>query len=324
MARPLRIEYSGAFYHVMNRGNAGEKIFAGKRDREKFLEYVEKAVERFSLVVHSYCLMDNHYHLLIETPESNLSSAVQWLNVSYAVYFNRKWQRRGHLFGGRFKAILIDADEYLKQLSRYIHLNPVRAKVTKRPGDYAWSSYNAFLAKDKAPEWLEVKWLLAQFGRKKKEAAHRYKDYVEKIDAFNLKNPETDLVEGAILGDTDFVSWVKEQFLSSKEVNQDIPQLRRLKPKPSLNAIVAAVCNELGCEEEQIIEKGRHKNIAREMAVYMARDLSGKSCKDLGGYFGGISSPAITLCCNQFGRRLENDMKLKRRTARIKKRLLNI
>ena len=324
MARPLRIEYSGAFYHVMNRGNAGEKIFKGKRDREKFLEYVEKAVERFSLVIHSYCLMDNHYHLLIETPEPNLSSAVQWLNVSYAVYFNRKRQRRGHLFGGRFKAILIDADEYLKQLSRYIHLNPVRAKITERPGDYPWSSYNAFLAKDKTPGWLEVKWLLAQFGGKKKDAVRRYKDYVEKINPFDLKNPESSLTEGAILGDTDFVAWVKEQFLSSREENQDIPQLRRLRPKPGLNAIVAAVCDELGCKEEQIIEKGRHKNVAREMAIYLSRDLSGMACKDLGEYFGGVSGPAMTLCYNQFAGRLEKDKKLKRRTNRIKKRLLTI
>ncbi len=109
----MRIEYPGAFYHVINRGNAGEKIFKSKRDKGKFLEYLEKAVERFSIIIHTYCLIDNHYQLLMETPEANLSVAVQWVNVSYAVYFNRKRQRSGHLFQGRFKAILVDADEYL-------------------------------------------------------------------------------------------------------------------------------------------------------------------------------------------------------------------
>jgi len=122
MVRPLRVEYPGAYYHVINRGNAGEKIFLRRRDKEKFLEYLEKATERFSIIIHIYCIMSNHYHLLIETPQPNLSSAIQWLNVSYAAYYNKKHRRSGHLFQGRFRAILIDADEYLKHLSRYIHL----------------------------------------------------------------------------------------------------------------------------------------------------------------------------------------------------------
>ena len=106
MARPLRFEYPGAYYHIINRGNAGENIFNSVRDREKFLEYLEKAVERFSIIVHTYCLMTTHYHLLIETPQPNLSAAIQWLNVSYAAYYNKKRRRSGHLFQGRFKSIL--------------------------------------------------------------------------------------------------------------------------------------------------------------------------------------------------------------------------
>jgi REP element-mobilizing transposase RayT len=145
MARPLRVEYPGAFYHVINRGNSLEKIFTSTRDYEKFLQYLEKAAERFALIIHTYCLMDNHYHLLIETPEPNLSMTMQWLNVSYATYFNRKQDRSGHLFQGRFKAILIDADAYLKHLSRYIHLNPVRAGIINTPRQYHWSSYPSFI-----------------------------------------------------------------------------------------------------------------------------------------------------------------------------------
>jgi len=127
LARPLRIEYPGAFYHVMHRGNGGSDIFKSIRDREKLFEYFGKAVERYNLKIHTYCLMTNHYHLLIETPQPNLSQALRWINGSYAMYFNRKRGRSGHLFQGRFKAILVDADEYLKHLSRYIHLNPIRA-----------------------------------------------------------------------------------------------------------------------------------------------------------------------------------------------------
>ena len=133
MARPLRIEYSGAYHHVINRGNAGENIFIDERDREKFLEYLAKGTERFITKIHTYCLMSNHYHVLIETPQANLSVATQWLNVSYSVYFNKRHRRKGHLFQGRFKAILLDANEYLILLSRYIHLNPVRAKMVTHP-----------------------------------------------------------------------------------------------------------------------------------------------------------------------------------------------
>jgi putative transposase len=129
MARPLRVEYPGAFYHVMHRGNAGEDIFISSRDREKFLEYLAISVKRYEIKIHTYCLMTNHYHLLVETPHPNLSQAIKWVNVSYAAYFNRKRRRAGHLFQGRFKSILVDADEYLKHLSRYIHLNPLRANM---------------------------------------------------------------------------------------------------------------------------------------------------------------------------------------------------
>jgi REP element-mobilizing transposase RayT len=324
MTRPLRIEYPGAFYHVINRGNAGEKIFKSKRDKEKFLEYLEKAVERFSIIIHTYCLMDNHYHLLMETSQPNLSVATQWINVSYAVYFNRKRQRSGHLFQGRFKAILIDADEYLKQISRYIHLNPVRAKIAEAPADYQWSSHRAFIGVEKPPHWLETKWLLSQFGRRKKVAISSYRGYVEEVEAAALENPHKDVVGGIILGDPGFVNWIKDEFLSIRDEDEEIPQLKELKPKPSLDTIVKVVCDEMRCNEEQILKKGRNKNTNREMAIFLARDFSGMSCKALGQYFGGISGPAITLSYNHFMGKLASDKTLIGKINNMKKRILII
>jgi len=204
MARPLRVEYPGAFYHVINRGNAGDAVFKNIRDREKFLEYLGKAVKRFSIRIHTYCLMTNHYHLLVETPDPNLSRSIQWVNVSYATYFNRKRNRRGHLFQGHFKSILIDADEYLKHLSRYIHLNPVRAKMIDRPSDYLWSSYPAFIGGKKPPGWLETNWLLSQFGKKRKVAEKNYRHFVEDIEIEAIDNPSDSIVGGFILGCTGF------------------------------------------------------------------------------------------------------------------------
>jgi REP element-mobilizing transposase RayT len=152
MARPLRIEYPGAFYHVTSRGNKQRDVFKSQRDREKFLSYLGSATERYGAVIHSYCLMNNHYHLLLETPGGNLSQIMRHVNGAYTTYFNVKRKRSGHLFQGRYKSILVEADSHAKELSRYIHLNPVRAKMVVHPKEHPWSSYQAYVGQGKAPE----------------------------------------------------------------------------------------------------------------------------------------------------------------------------
>ena len=136
MARPLRIEYPGAFYHVTSRGNEQKDVFRSRTDREKFLSYLDSATQRYNAVIHAYCLMNNHFHLILETPTGNLSQIMRHINGAYTTYFNVKRKRAGHLFQGRFKAILVEADEYAAELSRYIHLNPVRAGIATKPEDY--------------------------------------------------------------------------------------------------------------------------------------------------------------------------------------------
>ena len=151
MARPLRIQYPGAYYHVTSRGNERKDIFKSRRDREKFLDYLQSATQRYGAVIHCYCLMSNHYHLLLETPEGNLSQIMQHINGSYTTYFNVKRKRAGHLFQGRYHAVLVEADAYALELSRYVHLNPVHAGIATRPEDHAWSSYAAYLDGRAAP-----------------------------------------------------------------------------------------------------------------------------------------------------------------------------
>jgi hypothetical protein len=268
--------------------------------------------------------MTNHYHLLIETAEANLSLAMQWLNVSYAAYYNKKRQRTGHLFQGRFKSVLVEADEHLKPLSRYIHLNPVKAGIVNTPGEFPWSSYPAFIGKIKTPDWLETGWLLATFGRNKKEAVNNYKTYVEGIEIKTLKNPQEDIVGGFILGDIDFIDWVKGTFLSTRNDEKEIPQLKRLKPKISLERILQVVSDEVGCGKEEILEKGRKNNNARGLAIYLARDLSGETCGKLGDYFGGVSGAAITLRYNKITKEMAENKRLKRKVKKIKLGLVNI
>ncbi len=322
MARPLRVEYPGAYYHVINRGNGGEKIFKNDRDKEKFLEYLATAVQRFSVIVHTYCLMDNHFHLLLQTQDANLSKAIQWLNVSYATYFNKKRQRSGHLFQGRFKAVLVDADEYLEQLSRYIHLNPVQAKIVAKPMDYPWSSYPAFVGKTKNPEWLTTGEILSHFEKRRSTAIKKYKSFIEEVDIDALDDLHKETFGGFILGNIPFIKWVQKAFLASRENTQEIPELKELKPRVSPARILEAVCAACNCRKEKVIKKGGHGSHERAMAIYLARDLSGMSGKELGVFF-NVSGAAVTMRYNQFSRYINDNKKLDEQVQEIKKQLLN-
>lgn len=160
MARQLRMQFPGAFYHVTSRGNEQRNVFTDNQDRERFLSYLESAEERYGAVVHVWCLMENHYHLFLETPRGNLSQIMRHLNGAYTTSFNVRHQRSGHLFQGRYKAIVVEADSYALELSRYIHLNPVRAKLTEKPEDFSWSSYRGYIGREATPPWLTTAHIL--------------------------------------------------------------------------------------------------------------------------------------------------------------------
>jgi putative transposase len=317
MARPLRIEYPGAFYHVINRGNAGQAIFKSKRDREKFLSYLEKMVERFGIRLHCYCMMTNHYHLLVETPEANLSKSIQWLNVSYAMYFNVKRGLHGHLFQGRYKSILVDADEYLKHLSRYIHLNPLRCNIVEKIEDYPWGSYQAYVGKEKIPEWLETDWILQLFGKNRKAANRAYRDFTEGIDIKKIRNPSSDVIGGLILGSPGFVDWVKQTFLQPRPDDREFSGLSDLKPRPSVSEVARRVADSFDCTIDHIICKGKRQNVARDVAIYISRETTGQKAVDLGHFFGGVRGQTITMCCAKVKRAMENNKSLKRDINRL-------
>ena len=191
------------------------------------------------------------------------------------------------------------------------------------PSEFSWSSYPAFIGKIKAPDWLETGWLLSTFGRREKEAINNYGDFVEKIEIKALQNPKEDIIGGFILGDMDFVNWVKETFLSTRNDEKEIPQLKRLK-KVSLETILQAVSDEFGCSKEMIREKGRKNNKSRGIAVYLARDLSGATCGKLGDFFGGVSGAAVTMRYNKVAEEVAGDKRLKRKVDNIKNRIFNI
>ena len=179
MSRPLRIEYAGAVYHVASRGNERKPIYREEVDFELFLDILSETCARFNWVIHSWCLMTNHYHLVVETPDGNLSAGMRQLNGVYTLRFNRRYGRVGHLLQGRYKAILVDKSAYLLELSRYVVLNPVRAHMVESPGDWLWSSYLYTLGEVPSPEWLATDAMLLQFSNKRNKAYERFAAFVQ-------------------------------------------------------------------------------------------------------------------------------------------------
>ena len=321
MARPLRIEYRGAFYHVINRGQRREAIFDDDRDRERFLSCLARMSTLFRVRLHAYCLMTNHYHLILETSEANLSRAIQWLNVSYAVYYNQRHEYAGHVFQGRFKAILVEADSYLEPLSRYIHLNPVRVELVKQPWKYAWSSCRYFVTTETPPDWLDAQRVLMGFGRYGKTQRKRYRAYLLNSDP---ENPSLNAVGGLLLGSEAFSEWAKSTFLSPREEDRAMPVLEDLKTRPTVETIVKQVAKHYQVKSVDIRRRGRKGNLSRDVAIFLSRELSGHSGQDLGREFGKISGAAICVRCKHIVETLAANRKLKREIREIKAGILNI
>jgi len=238
MSRPLRIEFPGAFYHVTSRGNARKKIFLNDIDRESFVETLAWVVERFGWVCHAYCLMDNHFHLLIETPKPNLSMGMRQLNGVYTQRFNRRHKRVGHLFQGRFKSILVEQDSYLLELCRYIVLNPVRANMVASLDEYPWSSYRATVGSSPIPSGLTIDWVLEQFAKTRVVARKRYAAFV--AEGVGKKSPWTELKGQALLGSEKFIKQMEPHLQEHLSV-REVPKRQRLMHRPTLAQLFADV-----------------------------------------------------------------------------------
>jgi REP element-mobilizing transposase RayT len=229
MSRPLRLEFEGALYHVTSRGNERKAIFRNESDFSTFIEVLNDVCERYNWVIHAYCLMANHYHLLIETPDANLSKGMRQLNGVYTQRFNRNYQRVGHLFQGRYKSILVDKDSYLLELCRYIVLNPVRAKgMVGHPSEWLWSSYHETTGGREVPEWLAIDALLRMFAKTKFEAIERYKHFVAEgkgVDIWqNLKSQ-------VYLGDDEFVEKHKITIKDNLDIVLNEVPKKQVRPK---------------------------------------------------------------------------------------------
>ena len=204
MSRPLRIEYPDAWYHVMNRGRRREKVFASPKDYETFIVVLQEARELWNLQVAGYCLMPNHYHLLLHTPDGNISRCMRHINGVYTQRYNRRHRKDGQLFRGRYKAVVVDGDSYLLEVLRYIHRNPLKARMVKDPADFEWSSHNGYTSRAKKWDWLYKDFLLSIFSEKSREAKKAYIEFVLQKESEEIEKFYSKKNLASVLGDDDF------------------------------------------------------------------------------------------------------------------------
>lgn len=312
MARPIRIEYENALYHILSRGNERKSIFKDNKDYEKFLYYISLMHQRYGVIIYCFVLMNNHYHLLLETPKPTLSRTMRDLNGHYTIYFNKCHKRDGHLFQGRYKAILVDKDSYLLELSRYIHLNPIRAKVVDKPEDYPYSSMPYYVYKTSPPSWLNTSFILEQFGDTIKIQRAEYKKFVyEGIK--NASNPLSNIYANSMLGSETFIKEITDKFLRKRDIDNQIPNAKRLKYGKDLTDIAESVLKYYHIKKETLIRKNTRFNNAKKAFIYLTRKYTDASLKQIAHYLDdSVSDMAIS---QQFKRTQQKLLKLKEKNC---------
>jgi len=317
MARAWRIEFEGALYHVLSRGNEKRDIFYGDDDRRLFLDTLGDMAQRFEIEVFVYVLMDNHYHLLLRTRRANLSRAMQWLGVTYTNRFNARHSRSGHLFQGRFKNMLVQNDAYLLQLSYYIHRNPLRAKMVERLADYRWSSYRAYAYGQKAPDWLHADLILSQL----ENVEDRHKVYRENTQKYAQEGGRLweDLRHGFLLGAERFADEIKKRFLP-ETANRDIPQQKLLIKEVDLDLILAKAAGFLGCDVGEFKKASRvssRRALDRDLLLYAVWQLGVRTNSQLGEIF-GLSGSAVSKRMVVLKSKAADDKLIQRKITEIK------
>jgi REP element-mobilizing transposase RayT len=263
MARPLRIEFSGALYHVTSRGNERKPIYLEEKDFERFLSVLTHVCERYNWVIHAYCLMTNHYHLLIETPDANLSKGMRQLNGVYTQSFNAYHNRVGHVFQGRYKAILVDKEAYLMELNRYIILNPIRANMVDSPEEWAWSSWHSVMGHSPIPNWLAVDQMLLLFSKYRKTARKKFAEFVMQGKGIT---PWGKISNQVFLGDEEFVKKHLKLITKNEGDLCEIPKKQKRNKAMSLTEYASQSTN-------------------RNAVIIAAYQSGGYTLKEVGDFF---------------------------------------
>ena len=314
MARPLRIQYPGAYYHVTCRGNERKDIFRVHDDRTVFLEKLAVSAQIYNVSVHAYVLMTNHFHLLLSTPEGNLAEFMRHFNISYTSAFNRRHKRVGHLYQGRYKAFLIDADNYLLEVSRYIHLNPIGLKnFEKKAVKERWealqgfeaSSFAGYCNERKRKEFVDYGTVLEYVGGDNRRGRQQYRKFVQEGIGLEIENPLEIGKGNGIVGEESFVEWVKEKFLGKAGSARERPALKELRKRYKPEELIEVFCGIIGKTKEEVCKRGK-RSIERSMLMELLHRHSGISQVEIGKLVGGIDYSAVS----QARQRLQNRLRV--------------
>ncbi|MBI5873556.1 MAG: transposase [Candidatus Omnitrophica bacterium] len=308
MARPYRLQAEGCLYHITSRGDDRKKIFLNEADYRKFLEYLKIAKGKFNFYLYAYCLMGNHYHLLIEITQANLSRIMQCFNTAYTVYYNVKRKRCGHLFQGRFKSILVEADSYFAELTRYIHLNPSRAKMASNPAEYRWSSYNAYIH-GKDDVFIDIDRARQFLGMD----LQQYRKFVE--DVKDCSDPFKNVYAGFILGG---VKFIKDKLHQIKDEvgSKDFAHKRAIRNLIDPDEILKSVAVFFKIDKEEMRTSISRPMTAKKAAIYLLRQKTGLTNAQIGAMF-NMTSAAAGMAAASFAKEIDRDKKLRVAIGRI-------
>lgn len=324
MARPLRIQYPGAVYHVTCRGNERREIFRDDKDRKTFLEILSQSIEIYNIRLYSYILMSNHFHLLIETPFGNLGEFMRHFNITYTSYFNRRHKRVGHLYQGRYKSIVVDKDEYLSVLSRYIHLNPIRTKQVKgKAGEekieilmnYNWSSLPGYITKGKKEKIIDYEKVLDEYGGDNAKGRKAYEKRIKEDIAQGLEIRDK-IIGQSIIGGEEFIEWIKEKFIKG-ERDRECPPLRDLQRYRAKEEIMRVITKETGKSFEEIKAEGRN---LRQIAMDILYRIGSIKGVEIGKMF-GVDYSTVSQGRKRLREKMQKDKKLRELVARIEQNL---
>jgi putative transposase len=309
MSRPLRIEYPGAWHHVLNRGWNKITVFEDKTDHFKFIELLKQAGKMFKLQVSAYCLMPNHFHLLVQTPEGNLARGMRHVGSLYTQYYNNKHKSDGPLFKGRYKSILVEEESYLLRLVRYIHQNPIKAELANRLEMYPWSSHQGYLSNAAKWDWLNKGPVLDRFTSKREYLSFVSENELEAERIFTMGRIPS------VLGCERFMEWVKESFFE-KTRSREVPQSALLAP--TRERIIQALCQKCGIEREEIFKSRRgHENVPRKMAIYLMRTMRGENTADIAKLFRLKTYSSVSSAIRRVERQLRRDERLRMLTIEV-------
>jgi len=304
MARPLRLSFENAVYHITARGNRREPIFYYNEDRKVFLDKINETLLKYSFICFAYCLMDNHYHLFLRTIHPNISDGMHYLNTSYTSWFKARHKVVGVLFQGRYKSLIVDENSYGVHLSAYIHLNPYRAGIVEDLREYQWSSYPDYVGEAASPVELDTRLILGQFDNDLETARRKYEAYV--IENRTMESPLKESYKGIALGGSAFLQSIKER-IEGVGIKREVPETKDVRAYTT-EEIIQKVMDEFSIGREEIFNKKRG-NFFRNMTLSLLKQFTSMSLKEIGALF-QMDYAAVSQACKRYEEKVKNRGKI--------------